>query len=156
MKLKYGIIALVAAALAFVGCTPESDHFLSQIKVSTSYISLPAEGGQATLTLTAVDEWTFVKVYKVNDEEVIAPEWLTVAPQAGAAGDATVTFSAEAATETREASLTILCAGKTQTINVIQMTEKQELAVTSIADVIAAGAGSFRIKGMITKVANTQ
>lgn len=147
---KFGIIALIAALAALVGCEKEADHFLSEIKVSTSYVSLPAEGGDATLTLTAEDTWAIGDI----------PEWLTITPSSGSAGETTVKFHADAATETREATITVTCAKKTQSINIIQMTEKQELAVTPIATAIeqgtANGGGNFRLKGMITKVVNTQ
>ncbi len=148
MKLRYIFASLIALLGIATACEKEADHYLSEIKVSTSYISIPAEGGSVTLNVEAQDAWEF-------DAESI-PEWLTISPSSGAAGPVEVTVSAEAAEETREATLVLACAGKKQNINVIQMTEKVERPVTPIADAIAAGAGTFRLKGLITKVANTQ
>ena len=168
MKLKYSIIALLAAAFSFVACEQEEpDHFLNEIKVSTSYVSFPAEGSTVTVDITTTDAWNFEKIIKsgekdANDKDILveAPAWLTISPLSGVAGDNKITITATAAEETREASLSIFCAGKSQIINVIQMTEKKEPEVTPIQDAIAQGTenggGNFRLKGMITKVVNTQ
>ena len=168
MKLKYSIIALLAAAFSFVACEQEEpDHFLNEIKVSTSYVSFPAEGSTVTVDITTTDAWNFEKIIKsgekdANDKDILveAPAWLTISPLSGVAGDNKITITATAAEETREASLSIFCAGKSQIINVIQMTEKKEPEVTPIKDAIAQGkengGGNFRLKGMITKVVNTQ
>ena len=147
MKFKY-IFASLAAALGLVAvsCEKETEEHLSEIKVSSSYVAIPADGGSVEVTVTAEDVWAFGEL----------PEWLSVSPASGIAGESTVVFSAEAAEDTREASLSITCKEKSQTIKVIQMTEKKDLAVTPIADVIAAGAGTFRICGMVTKIANDQ
>ena len=49
MKLR-NIFTILAAALAFafVGCQ-EEERFLSEVKVSSSYVALPAEGGSKTI-----------------------------------------------------------------------------------------------------------
>ena len=147
MKLRYIFTALVAAlGLTFVSCEQETEYHLSEIQVSSSYVAIPAAGGTVEVNVTAQDAWAITG----------APDWLTVAPASGAAGDAVVKFTADAATESREASLALECAGKKQIVNVIQVTEKQELKVSSIADVIAAGEGTFRVKGTVTKIVNTQ
>ena len=146
MKLRYIFASLVALLGMATACEQEYDLTLSEIKVSTSYVSFPAEGGSVKVNVEAQDAWAFDA----------APDWITIAPASGAAGSVEVTLTAPAAEDTREATLSVTCAGKTQTINVIQMTEKKEPVITPIADAIAAGAGNFRLKGMITKVANTQ
>jgi len=174
MKLyKYSILALCAAAFtALTGCEQEADHFLSEIKVSTSYVSLPAEGGETTVTLTADEAWAFDKVYTLktgekdeNNKDItvqaIAPEWLTLDPVSGEAGEITITFKAGAAEETREATVVIACAGKKQNINVIQMTEKAELPILTIAEALeiikpleegAVAPGTYRVKGKVCKI----
>ena len=145
MKLRYLFATLVAALTIFAGCEPEADHFLEEVQVSSSYLAFPAGGGSVPVTVTAIADWT------VKD----LPEWISASAKAGAAGESTVNFTATAATETREASFSIECAGKSQTINAIQVTEKVEPKLTSMKDVIEAGAGNFRICGTVTKIANT-
>ena len=145
MKLRYIFATLIAALTVFAGCEKEADNYLDEVRVSSSYLAFPAGGGAVDVTVTAIGDWT------VKD----LPDWISSSAMAGAAGESTVKFTATPATETREASFSIECAGKTQTMNAIQVTEKVEPKLTSMADVIAAGAGSFRIKGTVTKIANT-
>lgn len=174
MKLnKYSILALFAAAFtALTGCEQEADHFLSEIKVSTSYVSLPAEGGEVPVSLTTEEAWAFEKVYELKTGEkdengkditvmAIAPAWLNLDPVSGEAGDAVITFKAGAATETRTASVVIASAGKTQVINVIQMTEKVEPPTLTVAEALevikpleagAVAPGTFRVKGKVCKI----
>ena len=89
MKLRNIFAALAVAVLAFAGCQ-EKERFLEEVKVSQSYVAIPAEGGQVEITVNAVDSWEFTAV----------PEWVTVTPATGAAGETKVTFKAEAAEAT--------------------------------------------------------
>ena len=145
MKLR-NIFTILAAALAFAftGCQ-EEERFLSEVKVSSSYVALPAEGGSKTIDVKAVGAWEFTGI----------PEWLTVSPVSGT-GDATVTFTAEKATSTNEAALELVCEGAVQTINVLQMTEKIETPISTCKEVNAGESGKvYRIKGSVTSIANT-
>ena len=145
MKLRNIFAALAVAALAFVGCQ-EEERFLDEVKVSQSYVAIPAEGGQAEITVNAVDAWEITEV----------PEWLTVNPMTGAAGETKVTFSAEATDATREALVVLVCAGAKQNINVIQMTEKVETPISTCAEVAAGVDGKiYRVKGTVTSIVNT-
>lgn len=60
MKLKY-IFPLIIAALAFmVSCQDEDTMtLLDEIQVSSSYVSLPVDGGSASITVTAKDSYTW-------------------------------------------------------------------------------------------------
>lgn len=162
MKRKYILTSLVAALSLMVACEKEPDTYLSELKVSTSYVAIPVEGSTVEITLTAEDAWTFEKAVKVgvdeNKKDIMAetPEWLTVTPLSGTAGETVIKFTADATTDTRETILNISCKGKTQYINVIQMAEKTELPITPIQTVIETAAGSFRVKGTVTKVVNKQ
>ena len=148
MKLR-NIFTILAAALAFafVGCQ-EEERFLSEVKVSSSYVALPADGSQsATIEVTAVGAWEFTGI----------PEWLTVSPVSGS-GNATVTFSAAATKSTNEATLELVCEGAVQTINVLQMTEKVDTPISTCKFVNEQGVDGtvYRVKGTVTSIANTQ
>ena len=147
MKLKYIFTALVAALTLAVGCEDSIETYLDEVQVSSSYVAIPAEGGAKTITVNAKAEWSFGDI----------PEWVTVTPTSGAAGETEVTFKAEAATSTNEAMLYLNCDGKSQIINVLQMTEKVELPITSCADFNNKGEDgkSYRIKGTVTGITST-
>jgi RPA family protein len=148
MKLRNIFTALSAAALAFVGCQKES-RFLDEVQVSKSVVTLPVEGGQDKITVTATDVWAIA----VPDDA-----WFTVDKIAGVAGETVVTFSAEATTETREVNVSLVCAGAVQTIKVLQMAEKVEIPLSTCAEVNNNGVDGkvYRVKGTCTSIANTQ
>lgn len=133
--------------LAFTGCQEEEGRFLDEVKVSQSYIAIPAEGGSVEITVDAIDSWSIAGV----------PEWLTVSPASGSAGQTKVTFSAGAATATNEATLALNCAGVSQTINVLQMTEPLEVPISTCDFVNNNGEDGviYRVKGTVTSIANT-
>ena len=145
MKLRNIFAALAVAVLAFAGCQ-EKERFLEEVKVSQSYVAIPAAGGQVEITVNATDSWEIKGM----------PEWATVTPATGAAGETKVVFAAEAATETREALVSLVCAGATQNINVLQMTEKVETPLSTCAEANAGEVGKrYRVKGTVTSIANT-
>ena len=86
MKTKYTLIALAAALMA-VSCVQESDTVLDGLKVSSSYVTLPLDGGTKTITIDAADDWTFdfdiqvdttyVDPVKGNKTETISRNQLT-------------------------------------------------------------------------------
>ena len=164
--MKYVYSALVAAvSMLFVGCSDDNDPtYLDEVKVSSSYIALPAEGGSKTITVTANADWQFAKVVATTekDEEgkdvtvyVEKPEWLTLSAMQGGAGETQLTITATAAEESREVDLAITCAGAKQTIRVFQVTEKQEVPISTCAEVIAGPDKTYRVKGVCTRIANT-
>lgn len=147
MKLRHIFTALAAAALAFVGCQQE-EKFLEEVQVSKSLIGLPIEGGSEEITVTAADKWEITGI----------PEWLTVAPAAGDAGEAVIKFSAEASEENKEAVLHLNCGVVSQIITVFQMAEKVEIPLSTCAEVNNNGVDGkvYRVKGTCTSIANTQ
>ena len=147
MKLRNIFTALAAAALVFVGCQQE-EKFLDEVQVSQSMVAIDINGGSAEITVNAADAWEFTGV----------PEWLTVSPVSGAAGETVVKFSAEASSDNKEAVLNLNCAGVTQIVTVIQMAEKAEVPLSTCAEVNNNGVDGkvYRVKGTCTSIANTQ
>ena len=157
MKLKYIFASIVATLALAVSCNKEADHYLNEIQVSSSYISLPVAGGTASFTIAASDNWAFDKVVNVGSEKepvmVELPTWLTASTLSGAAGESTVTLTATAG-EGRSSELVISCAGKTQRINVIQGIATVSNA--TCAQIIAGpDSKTYRVTGVCTKIANT-
>lgn len=146
MKLHKLFLTLAALAATAVSCVKDELAQLDEVQVSQSYIALPTEGGSCDVTVTATASWEIAGI----------PEWLTVDPAAGAAGETVVKFSAEATSATNESVLKLLCSGKTQLLTVLQMAEKVELPISTCAEVNASEDGpTFKIKGAITVIENT-
>lgn len=157
MKLKYIIATVLAGAALFTACQKEADHYLNEIKVSTSYVALPVAGGNASVTITATESWSFAKVINIGTakEPVMAelPAWLSASTLSGGSGETTITLSADAA-EGRNTELQIVCGGKTQRINVIQ--GLATVSTASCAEVIAGpDSKNYRVTGVVTKIVNT-
>lgn len=146
MKLRNIFAALAIAALAFVGCQ-EKERFLDEVKVSQSYLAFDKAGQSIDVTVNAIDKWEFTEV----------PEWITVNPVSGNAGETKVTFTAGAAESTREALFYLNCGEATQVFSALQMTEKVELPVSTCAEVNAGEDGkTYRVSGTVTSIANTE
>ena len=139
MKLKYFIPFFALFAL-LASCSDEDTMtLLDEIQVSSSYVAIDVNGGSTPITLNASEAWSF-------DEEEF-PEWLTVSPMSGGSGETKVTFSAPAAPDGRTAILHVKCAGKTQTINVIQ--GLSQVSEATCADVIAGPESkTYRVTGI--------
>lgn len=146
MKLRNIFAALAIAALAFVGCQ-EKERFLDEVKVSQSYLAFDKAGQSIDVTVNAIDKWEFTEV----------PEWITVNPASGNAGETKVTFTAGAAESTREALFYLNCGEATQVFSALQMTEKVELPISTCAEVNAGEDGkTYRVSGTVTSIANTE
>ena len=146
MKLRHIFTALAAAALTLVGCQEEL-KVLDEVQVSQSLVAIPVEGGSVEVTVNANDAWAIAE----------APEWLTVSPASGEAGETVVTFSAEATDATREGVFYINVGEVQQVMNVLQMAEKVETPLSTCAEVNNGVDGKvYRVKGTCTSIANTQ
>ncbi|MDD4778038.1 MAG: BACON domain-containing carbohydrate-binding protein [Fermentimonas sp.] len=152
MKLKYIFPIFFAAIAFFISCDEEETMtLLDEVQVSSSYVSLPVDGGSATITVTALDSWTAEKV--TTDKNKV--EWLTISSASGSAGESQLTFSAPSAIDGRTAEVLIKSGGKTQRINIIQ-----GLAQISEASVAEVGNGpdgkTFLVSGVVTSISNTE
>ncbi|MCQ2177573.1 MAG: BACON domain-containing protein [Bacteroidales bacterium] len=142
MKLRYFIASIVALAGVAAGCVQQLPGDLAELQVSSSYVSLPAEGGSASISVTATAPWSFGEV----------PSWLTVTPTSGS-GSGNISFSASEAKSTQEAVLKIKVGEKFQYINVKQAVGKQEVALATCAEVIAGPDNkTYRIEGVVSAI----
>jgi len=155
MKLRYIIPMFMAAVTMLVGCSEDEEKStLSQIQVSQSVISLAAgeeadpadKEFETTITLKANGDWEFKDV----------PEWLTITPASGSAGQQDVVFKAKKTTESRAAFLKLLCNVQEQEINVQQIAKKVDIPLSTCAQIIAGEDGkTYRVKGTVKSIANT-
>ena len=144
MKLKYIFASIVATLAVAVSCQKEADHYLSEVKLSTSYVSLAVAGGSTTVNIEATESWSFA-----ND----IPAWLSVSPSSGSAGSSVITFSADAG-EGRTADLQIKAGDKVQRVKVIQGIATVSNA--TCAEVIAGpDSKTYQVTGTCTRIANT-
>lgn len=144
MKLRKIFAALVASLAVFAACEQEGDHFLSEVQVSSSYVAISTAGGSASIDVTANSSWTITG----------APDWLTISPASGSAGQSKVVFSAESTLDGRNSTVTLECNGQKQIINVIQ--GLATISPATCAEVIAGpDSKSYRVTGVCTIISNT-
>ena len=146
MKLKYFIPFFALIALLASCSEDDSITLLDEIQVSSSYVAIDVDGGSTPITLKASEGWSF--------DEAEIPEWLTITPMAGGAGETTVTFSAPQAPDGRTTVLHIACGDKSQTINVIQ--GLSTVSEATCAEVIEGPESkTYRVTGTVTRIVNT-
>ncbi len=145
MKIKNILVSLVAILALAAGCNQiEPDHYLDEVSLSTSYVSLSMAGGSSSVEAFTADNWTITG----------APSWLTVTPTSGSAGVTSISFSAPTTLDGRSAELILTCAGKTQRINVIQ--GLSTVSPATCAEVIAGpDSKTYMVTGVCTGIANT-
>lgn len=145
MKSKYFFLLFIAVVTMLVSCDDEfSATLLDEIQVSTSYVSIPVDGGSTPITVTATDNWTLEN----------SLQWLTISSISGSAGESTLTFTAESALDGRKGEVKIQCAGETQIINVIQ--GLATVAPATCADIIAGpDSKTYLVTGVCTGITNT-
>lgn len=154
MKLRYIFATLIASLALFASCNDDKDlAVLSNLQVSKSFVSIPAEGGSDIISLHAKDDW---KIYTKDKQGVLKdsiPEWMNISPASGNAGDAEITFSAEATTKSYSSMVYLTCGDQTQMLNVVQQTEAAEVPLSSCAQVLAGpDDDTYRVKGTVTKI----
>ncbi len=161
MKLRH-IFTLALAALLAVGCSDDNTvDPLGSITIDQTFVSIPEEGGDASVTIKAGGDWAFDKIFNVGkdaDGNAIyaeLPAWLTADKTSGSAGETLVTFHADATTAGREAELRITTGSDKQFLIVRQ--GSMEASEATCADVIAAPDGkTFRVTGTVAAILNTQ
>lgn len=164
MKLKY-ILGVVLSAFLITGCSDDDDTMgvFGDISVDQSYLSIPENGGNAKVTVKATKSWAFENIFRTitkNDDGTrdttynALPDWLTADVLSGGAGETVVTFHADATSGGRQAELHIVSGDHTQFLMIRQ--GSMEAASATCAQVIAGADGkTYRVKGTVTKIANT-
>lgn len=148
MKLKYIIPSLMAVVALLVGCSDEFEHsYLGGLRVSSSYVAVPAEGGSADFVLNATGDWEIQNV----------PDWVTVSPMSGGAGETKVVVSAQATTSSNNATVKIVSGSIFQEVVISQTATKTEAVVWTVAQALAAlkenpGGMSATVKGIVCKI----
>ncbi|AHW59611.1 Putative binding domain-containing protein, N-terminal [Draconibacterium orientale] len=145
MKLKYLFPIFIAILALMTSCNDEDTvTLLDEIQVSSSYVSIPVDGGSTTITIMAKDSWTL--------ENTV--EWLSLSSTSGSAGESTLTFSAESALDGRTAEILIQCGGETQRINIIQ--GLAVVAPATVAEILAGPESkTYQVTGVVTSITNT-
>ena len=145
MKLKYLFPIFIALFALMTSCEDEDTvTLLKTIQVSSSYVSIPVDGGSTSITVTANDSWTVTSNI----------EWLTISSTSGSAGESTLTFSAESAIDGRKAELSIQCGDETQLINVIQgLTTIAPATCQQVID--GPDSKTYQVTGVVTSITNT-
>ena len=151
MKLKYFLPAFIAAIAMLFSCSDDdSITQLSEIQVSSSYISIPITGGSSSFTIHADSAWTLEKTMTKKD----SVKWLTLSVTSGSPGETTVDLSAGSTLDGRSAELLLKRGNKIQHINVVQGVSVVSQA--TCAEVIAGpDSKTYRVKGTCTAIANT-
>ena len=158
MKLFCSCLLCCGIAAALTSCSDDNDPtYLDGLRVSTSYVALPQDGGETTITVNANDSWAFAQQQWISGKDTInaaTPQWLTVSATSGAAGETNLTFSADATLDGRTCELLINCGGETQRVNVIQ--GLSTVAEATCAEVIAGpDSKTYRVTGTCVRIANT-
>lgn len=151
MKLKYLFPLFIAMLALMTSCDDEASMtLLDEIQVSSSYVSIPVEGGATIITVTTQDSWTIEKV--TTDKNKV--EWLTISATSGSAGESQISFSAPSAIDGRTAEVLLKSGDKTQRINVIQGVV--QISDAKVAEIRSGPDGkTFRATGVVTAISNT-
>lgn len=164
MKLRY-IFGIALSAILLVGCSDEDNQVGSMegIKLDQTFLSIPEQGGTATVSINTDDSWAFEEIFTQTSKDASGntvktnhplPTWLTASAVSGSAGQTLVTFQAGATSGGREAELHIKIGNKIQYLVVRQ--GSLEAADATCADVIAGADGkTFRVRGVCTGIYNT-
>ncbi|MBU1019947.1 MAG: DNA-binding protein [Firmicutes bacterium] len=145
MKLKRIFPFFIVLLALLTSCTDEEIMtLLDEVQVSSSYVSIPVEGGSTSITVTAKDSWTV--------ENNVT--WLTISSTSGSAGESTLSFTAQSTLDGRKGEVLIQCGDATQRINVIQ--GLSIIAPATCAEVIAGpDSKTYLVTGVCTAIANT-
>ena len=161
MKLKY-ILGFALSAVLFAGCSDDKTiGTYGNLSDEDTYVILPADGGDATVTINAKENWAFDEIFSqtatVDGAKVTTyhalPTWLTASVLSGSE-QTQVTFHADATNGGREAELRLTIDGRKQFITVRQ--GSMEASPSTCQEVKDGPDGkTYRVTGTCTAIANT-
>ena len=174
MKLKYIIPSFIAVIAMFTGCSDDNEPtYLSNLKVSSSYVAFDVKGGTQKITVTATEDWSMdfmvpVKADSLDDEKGIVKyqvptsqmatkenKWVKVSQLSGGAGTTDISFTVGATTATRSVTIRIKAGDKYQNIIVAQV-DDSPTPVSTVKDVLkGVDSKTYRVKGLCGKIINT-
>lgn len=174
MKLKYIIPSFIAVIAMFTGCADDNEPtYLSNLKVSSSYVAFDVKGGTQKITVTATEDWSMdfmvpVKADSLDDEKGIVKynvptsqmatkenKWVKVSQLSGGAGTTDISFIVGATTATRSVTVRIKAGDKYQNIIVAQV-DDSPTPVSTVKDVLkGVDSKTYRVKGLCGKIFNT-
>lgn len=148
MKLKYIIPSFVALLILIAGCNDVDYNFeLSKLQLSTSYVTIPQDGGSTTITVNANDEWSI--------DTTGTTKWLNVSPIKGSAGKTKVTFTSPKAVDGHLADLIVTCGDQKQHLNVMQGLPKPKPATCQEVNAGIDGK-TYMVTGVVGKIENDE
>lgn len=151
MKMKYFFPLVIAAIALVTACTSEDDAtYLSELRVSSSYVALPQSGGSVTIDVCANEEWELDTVGTV----VKGVKWLDFSTMSGTSGESQLKITAPASSSARNTVFKIVTkSGAVQMMNVLQGIA--EVTPATCADIIAGpDSKTYRVTGVCTGIAN--
>lgn len=174
MKLKYIIPSFIAVIAMFTGCADDNEPtYLSNLKVSSSYVAFDVKGGTQKIAVTATEDWSMdfmvpVKADSLDDEKGIVKynvptsqmatkenSWIKVSQLSGGAGTTDISFTVGATTATRSVTVRIKAGDKYQNIIVAQI-DDSPTPESTVKDVLkGVDSKTYRVTGMCGKIINT-
>lgn len=150
MKLRYIFAFLTTCVLTLAGCSSDYEvDTLKSLQVSSSYISIPLEGGSNKITVQSNSPWTV----DTTGTTVKGKAWLEFSALQGE-GNGEITISAAKSLDGRSATIKIKNATETQYVNIIQ--GLQTVSKATVAQVLAGpDSKTYRVTGTVTSIANT-
>ena len=151
MKLKYFIPMFIMALAMLTSCSDdEVVTYPDGLRVSSSYMALPVEGGSASIDVYCNQKWEVDTVGAFPKKE----PWFDYSVSSSDKGQV-LTITADETLDGRSTSFKIVAEnGTTQIVNVIQ--GLSTVSTATCAEVIAGpDSKTYRVKGVCTGIANT-
>lgn len=143
---------MIVTALTFMVSCSDDDNItlLNEVQVSSSYITIPMEGGNDTIIVKAKGDWKLEKVVTKTD----SVKWLKISATEGVSGETELIFTAPTTLDGREAEVLLHCGANTQRLKIMQGVPT--VAEATCAEVIAGPDDKkYRVTGVCTSIANT-
>ena len=151
MKLKYFVPMFIMALAMLTSCSDdEVVTYPDGLRVSSSYMALPVEGGSASIDVYCNQKWEVDTVGAFPKKE----PWFDYSVSSSDKGQV-LTITADETLDGRSTSIKLVTeGGTTQIINVMQ--GLSTVSTTTCAEVIAGpDSKTYQVKGVCTSIANT-